>query len=102
MELGMMNPLMDMKINDKIRWHGVPKIKKFVLKKMEADLENKVMVAQIKVEPFKMTRKRFERVLMAMGVHAIHARELSGLAKRLEIPYILAFESFCKAVSEKE
>jgi hypothetical protein len=102
MELGMMYPLMDMKINDKIRWHGVPKVKKFVLIKMEADLENKVMAAQIKVEPFKMTRKRFERVLMALGVHAIHARELSGIAKRIGIPYLLAFDAFCKAVNEKE
>lgn len=90
------------RINPRIRWHGAPKVRKHILEKVEFDQEMKCLAARVKVRWMKMTRKRFVRLLMAIGIHARDAYMLAGVAHERGIPYPMAFELVCKAATEDE
>lgn len=70
MELGMMMTMMmaKEKINPKIKWDGAPKTMSITLVGADIDLENKRIVVTAKVKRRKMSRKRFEHMMMAIGV----------------------------------
>lgn len=103
MELGMMMTMMMMmakeKINPKIKWHGTPNTVQITLVDEDIDLENKRIVVTAKVKRRKMSRKRFEKMMMAIGVCARKAKGIAIIAREAGLPYEIAFEATCFAVS---
>lgn len=104
MELGMMMPMMmaKEKINPKIKWHGTPNTVQITLVDEDIDLENKRIVVTAKVKRRKMSRKRFEHMMMAIGVCPRKTRVLADIAREVGTPYENAFEATCVAVSMDE
>ena len=83
--------------NPKIIWHRAPKVKNITFERVELDEEHRGLVLHVRESRRKMTRKRFERMLMAMGMRARVAKIISREAARLELPYADTLDYFCKA-----
>lgn len=98
MELGVFLPVLiaKMAMNPKIRWDGVPKLNHQTLSKIIADPESGRIEVHVKVRWLKMSRRRFERMLMAIGVHARDAKEMADMARAKGCPYNEAFDVICK------
>ena len=102
MHQGIMMLAMKEAYNPKIRWHGVPKICKHTVEKVDFNPENGCFMARIRVRWMKITRKRFIRLLMAMGVEAREAGWYANEAKKIDIPYIVALSCFMEPESDEE
>ena len=67
-------------LNPKIILDGAPKFLTHRVKMVEFDRVNKVLMAQVEVKFRKISRKRFERIAMALGIDARDARWIADQA----------------------
>ena len=88
--------------NPKIRWHGAPKICKRTVEMVDFNPEDRCLVARIKVRWMKIARKRFIRLLMAMGVEAREAEWYANEANKRGVPYIAALSIFMEMENDEE
>jgi hypothetical protein len=89
-------------IAPQIRWHGVPKTCKHTVEKVDFNPENGCLMARVKVSMMRLTRKRFIRVLMALGFKARDAHMIANEAMKRDLPYSLALEVLLRAGNEEE
>ena len=97
----MMAPMMAAKekLNPKIKWDGTPKTMSITLVGADIDRESRRIMVTARVKRRKMSRKRFERMLMAIGVYPRKTRVLADAAREVGLPYEIAFEATCFAAS---
>lgn len=98
MELGVFLPEAIAKdaINPRIKWDGAPRLNRQEMRGIEADPESGTLMVHVDVHWYKMSRRRFERMLMAIGVHAREAKEMADVARANGIQYNEAFDVACK------
>ena len=89
-------------IAPQIRWHGVPKTCKHTVEKVDFNPENGCLMARVKVSMMRLTRKRFIRVLMALGFKARDAHMLANEALKCDLPYCVALEALLRDGNEEE
>lgn len=87
-------------LNPKIRWHGVPKFMTHRVKMVEFDPESKMLMAQVEVNIRKISRKRLERIAMAMGIHARDAKFIADQAHQFGLEYKDALRALILAADE--
>ena len=94
--------LIRQRVNPRIRWHGAPKVCRYVMEKVTFDQEMHCLVAAVRVIWPRMTRKRFERVLKALGMKDRDARMIADEANARNIPYNKALTVVISAGVEAE
>ena len=83
-------------INPRIKWDGMPKLNRQELREIEENPVSKSILVHVDVRWYKMSRRRFERMLMAIGIHARDAKEMADVARANGFQYNEAFDIACK------
>lgn len=89
-------------LNPKIRWHGAPKFLTCRVKTVEFYPGCKALMAQAEVNCRKISRKRFERIAMALGVVPRTARWIADGVNAAGLEYKDALRGMITALNTNE
>ena len=100
MKIGMMAATRVM--NPKIEWHGSPQFMKIEVEVVDVDVERKQIAIKAKPKFRKISRKRFERIMMALGISARSARKIADESLRCNLEYKEALKVLMFALNEED